>query len=120
MERDSDTMATMERSHLVKDREANGGQNVTIHNFASTNNNVTSHTAQVPPPYQNDCEECEEQFQQQQQQQQQQQPHSSNPFNRNQHFTQVSLLKNSVNRSCCFHHELHFYIPSRKRNLTED
>ncbi|KAG5675998.1 hypothetical protein PVAND_005853 [Polypedilum vanderplanki] len=91
MERESDVMSTMERSHLVKDREANG-HNVTIHNFASTNNNVTSHTSatQVPPSYHNDCEECEEQFQQQQhQQQQQQQQYNSNPFSRNQHFTQI-------------------------------
>jgi hypothetical protein len=96
MERDSDTMA-VERSHLVnnKDREAmTNGHNVTIHNF--TNNNVTSHTTSQ---YNTniECEECcEEQqqqqqhYQQQQYQQQQQQQNNSNPFNRSQHFTQVS------------------------------
>jgi hypothetical protein len=99
MERDSDNVA-IERSHLVKDREANG-HNVTIHNF--TNNNVTSHTTVHAPQYYNngaECEECcEEQTHQQEQQPQQ---NNSNPFNRSQHFTQVS--------SSQFHNKLIFKV----------
>lgn len=86
MERDIDPIA-VERSHLVKEREANG-HNVTIHNF--TNNNVTSHTTVHVPQYYNNGVECEECCEEQNHQQEQQQQHNSNPFNRSQHFTQVS------------------------------
>lgn len=88
MERDSETIA-VERSHLVKDREANG-HNVTIHNF--TNNNVTSHT--TVPQYYNNGVECDECCEEQNHHQEQQQQHNSNPFNRSQHFTQVSFNAN--------------------------
>ncbi|KAL7044994.1 hypothetical protein ACKWTF_002128 [Chironomus riparius] len=84
MERDSENVA-IERSHLVKDREANG-HNVTIHNF--TNNNVTSHTTVHAPQYYNNGTECEECCEEQNHQQEQQQ-NNSNPFNRSQHFTQI-------------------------------
>jgi hypothetical protein len=79
MERDE---SIVERSHLVKDREANG-HNVTIHNFKSGNNNGTSTTVHVPHCHNID-DECEEQ-------QQHQQHNIRNPINRSQHFTQVSF-----------------------------
>jgi hypothetical protein len=73
MEHTDDIMA-VERSHLVKEHEANG-QNVTIHNFNAGNGHSTVH---VPSNTMRDDEEHVHR-------------HSGNPFQPKQHFTQVSF-----------------------------
>lgn len=75
MEHTEDIMA-VERSHLVKEREANG-HNVTIHNFSTGNGHKTVH---VPSNTINDDEEQHQRHRQ-----------SGNPFQPSQHFTQVRL-----------------------------
>lgn len=79
MERNEDIRA-VERSHLVKEREANG-HNVTIHNF-SGNNQTTVHV-----PSNTVIDDEEQDFQQQKNQNK----HSGNPFQQSHHLTQVSL-----------------------------
>jgi patatin-like phospholipase/acyl hydrolase len=76
----SEDIRAVERSHLVKEREANG-HNVTIHNF-SGNNHTTVH---VPSSTVIDDEEQEFQHPQPNQKK-----HSGNPFQQSHHLTQVS------------------------------
>lgn len=83
MEHTEDIRA-VERSHLVKEREANG-HNVTIHNF-SGNNHTTVHV-----PSTTIVDDEEQDFQHHQQQQQNHNKHSGNPFQQSHHLTQVSL-----------------------------
>lgn len=79
MEHNEDIRA-VERSHLVKEREANGGHNVTIHNF-SGNNHTTVHV-----PSNTVIDDEEQEFPSQKPSQK----HSGNPFQQSHHLTQVS------------------------------
>lgn len=77
MEHTEDIMA-VERSHLVKEREANNGHNVTIHNF-STGNGHTVHVPTNTVTHDDDDHHLG------------QKRHTGNPFQPSQHFTQVSF-----------------------------